>query len=433
MNGSSNIHAEAGGMLRIAAHRMIAAYPFHANLLSASQFEADPAVATMGVTVQHGRLTFFYAPEFIVMCSFEELTGLLHHEVNHVLFGHLFDEPAKFPDARARVVAQEVTVNEWIREPLPGRPITLDQHPELPPEEDTATRYRRLVDGAQKGVQNAPKNGPIGPKNRPSGPKNGPSHCKNGPAGSKKSASVMPLDDHGVWVHARQNKALSTMAVSVAVHKARQQLTADQLNALPAGVRQQIDNVAAGKNAGAASDHVSDAGNSTISWRRELRRFEGRVLEIRPVFNRPPRRFPVLVGIIPAQGRRCAKPRVMAVIDTSGSMDTATLSDICLELDRLGRLSEVTVVECDAKIQAVYRCRGRIENIHGRGGTDLRPVFATEFLRKHRPDVIVYFTDGDGPAPSLRPNVPVIWCLTPDGHEPARWGHVIRLSILTRR
>jgi len=31
------------------------------------------------------------------------------------------------------------TVNEWIPKPLPGLPITLAQHPQLPPDEDTNT------------------------------------------------------------------------------------------------------------------------------------------------------------------------------------------------------------------------------------------------------------------------------------------------------
>ena len=61
------------------------------------------------------------------------------------------------------------------------------------------------------------------------------------------------------------------------------------------------------------------------------------------------------------------------------------------------------------------------------GGTDLRPPFEPEILCKLRPDVVVYFTDGCGPAPERPPRMPVIWCLTPIGDPPARWGHVVRM------
>ena len=53
--------------------------------------------------------------------------------------------PDEFPDRRALVIAQEVTANEWVKEDLPGEPILLSHFPELPADEDTRTRYRRLA------------------------------------------------------------------------------------------------------------------------------------------------------------------------------------------------------------------------------------------------------------------------------------------------
>jgi hypothetical protein len=50
-----------------------------------------------------------------------------------------------FPDRDALVIAQEVSANEFIREPLPGEPIRLENYPQLPPNEDIVTRYMRLV------------------------------------------------------------------------------------------------------------------------------------------------------------------------------------------------------------------------------------------------------------------------------------------------
>ena len=117
----------------------------------------------------------------------------------------------------------------------------------------------------------------------------------------------------------------------------------------------------------------------------------------------------------------------MGVIDSSGSISGAMLSEISAELKRMSLGCEIVVVECDAVVHAVYRFSQQITSVQGRGGTDLRPPFQPDLLRKLHPDVIVYFTDGHGPAPAQAPHVPVIWCLTRGGVRPAPWGRVIQM------
>jgi predicted metal-dependent peptidase len=117
----------------------------------------------------------------------------------------------------------------------------------------------------------------------------------------------------------------------------------------------------------------------------------------------------------------------MAVIDTSRSMTHRHLEHVLQELRQLAKIGSVTVVECDNEIRGTYPLRGRIERLAGRGTTDLRPALAPSRLALLRPDVTVYFTDGDGPAPIHAPRVPVIWCLTPGGRRPADWGLAVEL------
>jgi predicted metal-dependent peptidase len=120
---------------------------------------------------------------------------------------------------------------------------------------------------------------------------------------------------------------------------------------------------------------------------------------------------------------------VLAVIDTSASITPELLTAIDGELARLARRHEVTVVECDVRVQAVYPYRplGPVQ-AHGRGGTDLKPPLEAAFLRRLRPDIVIYLTDGYGPAPDRPPRVPVIWCLTPGGQRPASWGRQVRME-----
>src|SRR5262249_45041637 len=153
------------------------------------------------------------------------------------------------------------------------------------------------------------------------------------------------------------------------------------------------------------------------------RRYVGQELDARPVLTRPPRRFPDMVGIVPARGRHLHRPRVMAVIDTSGSITNGMLEVIDGELRRLAAGHEVAVVEGAAEIHKVAKYR-KLKAVTGRGGTNFRPPLEAAFLRKHRPDLVIYFTDGHGPAPERAPKVPLIWCLTPRGEVPAPWGRV---------
>lgn len=116
----------------------------------------------------------------------------------------------------------------------------------------------------------------------------------------------------------------------------------------------------------------------------------------------------------------------MAVIDTSASLTPDLLEQIAGELKRMAVDHSVTLVQCDAKIQWIGPLQ-KMTAFRGRGGTDLRPPFKADLLRKHRPDLIVYFTDGNGQAPKHPPKVPVVWCLTHKGRAPVKWGRVIRM------
>jgi predicted metal-dependent peptidase len=117
----------------------------------------------------------------------------------------------------------------------------------------------------------------------------------------------------------------------------------------------------------------------------------------------------------------------MAVVDTSASMTDALLERVDAELARLARRSSVPVVECDAAVQRIYPYR-RLGSFRGRGGTDFRPPLEPGFLRRHRPDLVVFFTDGYGPAPAVPPRIPVLWCLIAGGRAPAPWGRVIEME-----
>jgi predicted metal-dependent peptidase len=206
------------------------------------------------------------------------------------------------------------------------------------------------------------------------------------------------------------------------------QSTANQVgaDALPDYVKRQLGGRWAGSIAGNGSEELQQK-PGTLDWVRLLRRYVGQAFEVRADYRRPARRFVDRVGIVPGKRRASLRPRVMAVLDTSGSMTPESLATISGELSRMAACYRVTVVECDCAIQKVYEFRP-ITQVSGRGGTSFLPPLETSFLRTHKPDLIVFFTDGFGDAPDRQPRAHVIWCLVPGGQRPAPWGRVISMN-----
>jgi predicted metal-dependent peptidase len=142
-------------------------------------------------------------------------------------------------------------------------------------------------------------------------------------------------------------------------------------------------------------------------------------------YARPNRRFPSRIGEVPGRTyapRVIERPSLLAAIDTSMSMRPDELAEIARQLEAVAERARITVAECDVEIARVYPFAGRIGEVAGRGGTDLRPVFAPGFLAARKVDGVVYFTDGIGPAPEEPPPVPVLWVLTKPFTLDCRWG-----------
>jgi predicted metal-dependent peptidase len=356
----------------------------------------------------------------------DELCGVLLHEVHHVVFGHVLADPADYPDEWARTMAEEITVNEFITEPLPGEPIRLEQFPGLPTMESTRQRYEKL-----KQMKNRPAIALLSQSLAASQQGTGNDSPTQRHVDDRKQDQPMAgtvLDDHSVW-QAGRDRDRSTEVL----HALLEDVVAEVgLDTVPTHLRDVLQGICAGSTLGGGECELESCGRGQLDWVRLLRRYAGRHLVLQPDFARPSRRFPDLVGIVPGRRRRGGRPHVMAVIDTSASLTSELLDLINAELARLAGEHQVTVVECDEEIQRVYPYR-RVQSVLGRGGTDLQPPFEPLFLRRHRPDLVIYFTDGYGPAPDTAPRVPVLWCLTPSGVEPAGWGTTLRMCELGAR
>lgn len=161
-----------------------------------------------------------------------------------------------------------------------------------------------------------------------------------------------------------------------------------------------------------------------IPWRQKLSRAVRAAVAYRPGavdyhWTRPSRRQ-AGVGYGPGKpimpALRAPVPRVAVIIDTSGSMGTEELTEAMSETNGVLKAvgANIDFCACDAAVQhikPVRNWRDVSKLMTGGGGTDFRPPLEAMAKRKPRPDVVIFVTDGCGPAPATPPPFKVVWVL----------------------
>lgn len=424
--------------LRRAVGILLRAHPFHGHIAAGWRARPDMSLETMGVCWSCGSVQLLWNPSFVDAVSDGELAGVLTHEVNHVVMRHpfLFPEqanPGPDFDAYAALVAEEVTVNEFVPLPLPGSPLLLSdfakQCPALRPMQSTRERYRLLYDGARARRHH---------------------HALQRLTHSLEELLSDALgknshtDSHAGWGSFRNGGAAAALAVSVATAQALHRhghAVSPELHQLIQAAHAALGN-SPGTAGGGMLETLAGTARARLSWQSILRRLLAVGHDAEPTYQRPPRRFPELVGVLPGSRRMPTRLKILAAIDTSGSMVSETLDEIASELREMARTYDVSVVEFDAEIQRRYRLTGHssraapaadpLRQMQGRGGTDFHPIFERNTLAwaADGGDLsgMVVFTDGFGPAPEHGPREQVIWVLMGNGvRRPAPWGTVVNL------
>lgn len=143
-----------------------------------------------------------------------------------------------------------------------------------------------------------------------------------------------------------------------------------------------------------------------VSWSRPARSYlanQGRA--------GPNRRMPWEPGF---SGRRTA-PRLVVVVDVSGSIDEALMERFAREIEAITRGLEAALVLVIGDLQVrrvAHFTPGRSDlrsiEFHGGGGTDFTPLL--EEADRHDPDMTVVLTDLQGPA-RFRPRSAVLWAV----------------------
>jgi predicted metal-dependent peptidase len=113
------------------------------------------------------------------------------------------------------------------------------------------------------------------------------------------------------------------------------------------------------------------------------------------------------------------KHNILVAIDTSGSVSDSELLEFFSEIYHIWKTGcTVEIIECDARIHRSYMYNGKFDGkITGRGGTQFSPVIEYYNLHSAKYTVLIYFTDGYGEEPILKPFKRAMWVITSSGRE----------------
>jgi predicted metal-dependent peptidase len=183
---------------------------------------------------------------------------------------------------------------------------------------------------------------------------------------------------------------------------------------------------------------LADLPVSRTPWEQTLRTLLARALSPQPglSWSRPARSWLANQGRagphrrLPWEPGRTATrqvPRLVVMVDVSGSIDGALMDRFAREIEALTRRLEtklVLVIGDDRVRQVAHFEPGRstLRDIRfgGGGGTDFTPLL--EEAEQHHPDIGIFLTDLDGPA-NRQPRWPVIWAVPEAAaHRPAPFG-----------
>ena len=205
-------------------------------------------------------------------------------------------------------------------------------------------------------------------------------------------------------------------------------LTKQEENWIIAAAQAAATAKAMGIGAGDAARAIAEQVAPKVDWREVLRRYLSTAAKSDYAWTPPNRRY-ISRGIyLPSLRSETLGPVVIAV-DTSGSIDDATLAAFAAEIAAIledAAPEAVHVVYCDDAVAATEDFEpGDLVRLtpHGGGGTAFRPVFDWVAESDIRPVCAVYLTDLCGDDFGPEPDYPVRWVSTAGTEAP--FGEVI--------
>lgn len=421
------LHVRLGWFERLLGEtQLLRRYPGYASVLARMDPIATTTIEVAAVALRRrddpgSRLLLLVNLEYFDAHP-EERAGIVLHEIQHVLLGHLTNpkfHAVRYP--RVMEIAMEISADEPISDLVPDHGFGIEAFTEhgIAPGQSTLERYRLLVDAVERGALCLQDfwSSQMRDTHRPG-------RCGSPGAGlgdlldaRSDGATERNWSRHRLLGLPSGRAELDQMKLAIAKHLRGDRGGRDDPFCDPNQQRhaKELKRVV-----------FDDGSRSRIDWGRVVREAFPRRRAVRHDYLRPNRRFPQRVGEIPGRTRRPPRPNLLVGIDTSGSMTGDLLDRIAREVRRLSAHACLTIVECDAAVHRVYPFSSPLGPFVGGGDTDFAPVFREASVARAL-EGIVYFTDGRGRLPETPPAFPVLWALTHDDPFLVDWGSIVRL------
>ncbi len=414
--------------LAAARTRLILDKPFlGALVLRLPMLKADPAWCRTTATDAR---SFYYNAAYIDSLSLEQTQFVLSHEALHCALSHFSRRMHRLKnrwDVACDMAINPLLIDDGLKPP--ANALYLEQFEDMTAEEiyplldDHADREpmdQHLYD--VKGTQDSDSHGQQDRDNNPE--REAEQQDKPDGGGDREKSSQENGDSRLAEPDEGSGGALQPPPLS---EYDRKDLSV-QWQQRMAGAAQQA--MRAGKMGAAMARLVDHLLQPQLPWRMLLARYMTAVARDDYSFQRPSRREGG--AILPSI--RSDQINLAIVIDTSGSISYDEISEFISEVNAIkGQLrARITLLACDDKLSEngpweyeAWDTFSVPENLDGGGGTSFLPPF--EWLSmQHDPDLLLYFTDADGPFPAHEPHYPILWLVK--GKLPVPWGQRVQLN-----
>jgi predicted metal-dependent peptidase len=383
--------------------------------------------------------------------------GIVKHEILHILFKHIF-QYNKFSNKQIANIAVDLVVNQCIKEeqlPMKDEICLLKNFPDFFPDIQSGGKdchqtseyyYNKLIKESDK-IRNILNEGLEG-QDQQSSSNSGSGGQQQNSSGSNQQDQQDQQDQQKQEEQEEKqnnqqgsnnpnwdklNKSQKNLAKFLQnENNQKMHSTWDKLSKLKQGkkefVEKWVDNTVQetvkkcdrstcknswrGKLPGELLDYIDELIaklKPSVNWKRQLRKFaaNGEKTYLVPTLKRRSKRY----GTFP--GHKIKKEsRIMVAIDTSGSVDNASLAEFFSEIHHIYKAdAEIRIVECDYNIGNVWDYTGTPpDKISGRGGTSFdEPIIYAN--TEYNPDCVIYFTDGEAPPPP-KCKCPLMWIIS---------------------
>ena len=367
----------------------------------------------------------------LLLCKFKlkEILYVICHEIDHIVLNHPAEMVKANPTKDEQTfyefnLAADASVNDRIDHEIKAENRAFLAHPDgvitskvlakmyeikhFLPMENYAYYFGMISGKQQKNEENAPGNGQdsmMQQQNRQDGTAQGDSSVSGQQSEDGDeivtAANCGELTDHN-W-EAGDDAEDAQAVVREFVNAAVDMMNEESRGLMPAHFMSQVELINK---------------PPVLSWQAILKKYIGTIsANKRKTRMRLNRRQPERFDLSGSVDDKVLK--IAVAIDTSASVDDRMIAQIFNEIFSIlaKRKHEITVIECDAQIQRVYRAKnaGEIQKkVAGRGGTMFTP--AIEYINNDkyfRDALLIYFTDGFGeweiPKPKTYRNLWVVF------------------------